>query len=312
MIKYSFFSFLFFSIFISNFSIAQIPLDGLVGYYMCNGIAADSSGLSHDGIIVGDVTATQDRFGNEDGALRFNGGHVDAGNPAAYQISDSISVAAWINPTQLNDWAAIVTKWDDFGSGGYYLGINPDGNIIRWNLDMPTPLDGNSVSINTWTHIASTYDGDSVKIYQDGQLVVGAPYNSPITNNSASLFLGTQFNIPNSFQFFGAMDDVLVYNRALSAEEILVIFDPTTPIHELEENNLEISIYPNPTSDYLFIENKNNHQISSISLFDANGRFIRSVKDDSSPIDLSDLTKGIYFVNIIADNNIINKKVTVF
>lgn len=306
-----FFVFLFISFFPIS-SHAQIPVDGLIGYYMFDGIAADSSGMSHDGTIVGDVSPSLDRFGNEDGALLFNGGHVDAGNPTAYQLSDSISIAAWINPTQLNDWSAIISKWDGFNSGGYYLGINPDGNLVRWNLDMPTPLDGNSVLIDTWTHVVSTYDGDSVKIYQDGQFITGAAYSNTITNNNASLLIGTQFNLPNAFQFFGAMDDVLIYDRALSAEEVQIIFDPTTPVNDLEETNFNFVLYPNPTSDYLFIENRSNNEISSFSIFDSSGRFIRSVKKDSNPIDLSDLPKGIYHLSIGVENKIINKKIAVF
>ena len=95
-------------------SFSQIPINGLIGYYSFDGHAKDSSGFEHDGAIIDAVSSTQGRNGNDNGALFFNGGYVDIGNPIEYQMTNSISISAWINPVQIIDWHAIVTKWNGF------------------------------------------------------------------------------------------------------------------------------------------------------------------------------------------------------
>ena len=120
-------------------SLAQ-PSNGLIAHYKLDGNGADSSGNGNSGTVIGSVMATTDRFGNTNSAMEFSGGYIDAGNPTDLQLTDSMTIAAWINPTNIPDWSAIVNKWDF--TGGYYLGINPVGSIARWNQGSSIRLGG--------------------------------------------------------------------------------------------------------------------------------------------------------------------------
>ncbi len=108
--KKIFYSFTFLLISISAF--AQIP-PGAVGYYMLDGHPYDSSGLNNHGNYIGTVTPSYDRWGNPGGASYFDGisGHIDMGVDPDFQLTDSISISAWINPIMSNDWKGIASKW---------------------------------------------------------------------------------------------------------------------------------------------------------------------------------------------------------
>lgn len=294
--------------FLAAFS--QIPTDGLIGYYQFDGNAQDSSGLEHHGTIIGNVSSTQGHNGDEDGALLFDGGYIDLGNPLDFQMTDSISISVWINPVEISDWQAIVSKWSGFDSSGYYLGINPNGNLIRWNLDMPNPIDGNPVQTNEWTHIVASHDGDTTKLYMNGQLVNQEIYDQLITDNIANVFIGSQYNIPNEFTFLGAMDDVLIYNRALRKDEVLDIFNfIPTAVSSLHNSNYKVSLYPNPIDDFLYLKNDTNFENILYTVIDAQGKNIRNGVFDQYRIDLSSLAPGIYFILLIIDNDIVSKKI---
>jgi hypothetical protein len=146
---------------------AQIPKDGLVGYYMLDGNAEDSGPYGHHGTIIDDVSPDLDRFGNVGNACLFHGGYIDAGNPELYQLTEEMSISVWMKPRFMFNWGGIVAKWYDFGSGSFYLGVNPENQAIRWNLDMPSPIEGDEPIENEWVHIAVTYDGTVARMYEN-------------------------------------------------------------------------------------------------------------------------------------------------
>lgn len=82
----------------------------------------------------------------------------------------------------------------------------------------------------------------------------------------------------------------------------------------LEPSNQKIKIFPNPTSDKLYIQNaENTNRISSLQLFSTNGQLIKTYPKTATIIDLSALQNGIYLLKIVLDNqSIINKRVLVF
>ena len=262
-------------------SFAQIPQDGLVGYYMLDGNAADSSGMANDGTIVDQVNPTVNRFGEIDKACSFEGGYIDVGNPAAFQMTDAISIAAWVNLTTIDVWAGIVTKWSAV-DGGLYLGINPDGQILRWNIAGVESTNGEPLIIGEWVHIVATFDGDSIKTYQNGILTSSTLNDTPISNNGQNLFIGTQSNILTS-SFNGAIDDVLIYDRGLSQEEVDLIFiAPMTDTDDLFFDR-SVDLSPNPTNSILKINNNSEDQIISYALYNAAGMKLRTCLLYTSP-----------------------------
>ncbi len=298
---------LFLTVFIIQFSYSQIPLDGLVGYYMLDGDATDSSDMSNDGQIVDRANAAENRFGEVDKALLLDGGYIDAGNPTAFRLTDAISISIWLNPRVISDWSAVVTKWGGFGAGGYYLGVNPANAAVRWNLDMPTPIEGNTLDNGKWTHITTTYDGNSVKVFENGTMVSSIAYSDPIVNNSADLYIGNQFDFPSDFRFNGVIDDVLIYNRGLSDEEVREIYDAQVT----STNNIfldrSVNVFPSPVENILRVENKSEYPILSYSLYNAAGKQVRNATFQEE-IDISNEPAGLYYLLLNFDDITTTKK----
>jgi len=286
---------------------SQIPEDGLIGYYMLEGNGADSSSYGHDGLIVDNVTPTADRFGNDGKACLFDGGYIDAGNPVSFQLTEEISISAWIKPIQINDWSGIVSKWSGFNIGAFYLGINPDNNSVRWNLDMPNPIEGNELMLNEWLHIVSTYDGDTVKIYENGVLINEDAYENGIQDVAANLLIGSQYDFPFNYLFNGAIDDVLIYNRALEVEEIGSIYnEQITSINEVSVSN-KYKIYPNPSNGIFMIANNSSEEIW-YAVFNSKGIKLIEGKYDEQ-INISNLSAGIYYLKFVMHNKFVTEKI---
>lgn len=288
-------------------SFAQIPTDGLVGYFMLDGNPVDSSGLANDGTIMDQVSPTMNRFGKDSKACLFEGGYINAGNPMDFQITEAISIAAWISPTSIDDWSGIITKWNS-ANEGIYLGINPDSNTLRWNIGGPQALDGDEIILGEWVHIVATYDGDSIKTFQDGILTSAASNSTSIIDNGENLIIGSQTNLLQ-FLFDGAIDDVLIYNRGLNQSGIDSIYNSQIISHIKDIiDPRSVELYPNPTNNILNVENNSEYQILSYTLCNAAGIELRTT-DFQEALDIGNQPSGTYYLRINFDDGSMTKKV---
>jgi len=289
---------------------SQIPQNGLIGHYQLDGNAADSSTYGHHGIIKGNVTAATDRHGHVGKACSFNGGFIDAGNPVPYQITGEISISIWIQPTTIGFWDAIVTKWEGFGVGSFFLGINPGNQAVRWNVDNPMPVEGtDSIKVNEWTHIVATYDKNFAKIYENGVLVNQEAYTQDLGDVLGNLLIGAQFNdtTVQAGQFQGLMDDVLIYDRALDATEVAIIYGiPATSTKDVSifEN---LKVFPNPTRGIINIE-YDGYEAIQYTIFDSKGARLLSEQYQGSA-NIGHLPPGMYLVMINIDNQVTTRKI---
>ncbi|WP_445474203.1 disaggregatase related repeat-containing protein [Methanococcoides methylutens] len=186
-------------------------------------IAADSSGNNNDGTING-ATWTQGVVG--DAALSFDGvdDYVDAGNGANLNIpGNQITMEAWVYPTSLSESYIISKHPGDTVTSGYNLLITQNkfyfrlgDGTTRYQLVLP-----HGMSTNTWYHVAAVYDGTSMKIYRNGTELSGStPFSGNIGANSYNVTIGKSVS-GTSYSWNGDIDDVKIYDRALSGEEIL-------------------------------------------------------------------------------------------
>lgn len=160
--------------------------------------------------------------------LHFDGvdDKVDCGLASAVQITgNTITLEAWIKADSWtnNVWEGnIINKEQNTGtSGGYMLRVG-DGGKLNMNLgdgnwnELTTP---NAVlTLNTWHHVAGTYDGTEMKLYVDGVAVDSVNYSITISNSTAPLLLGAH-SIWNRF-FVGAIDEVRIWDVAKTAAEL--------------------------------------------------------------------------------------------
>jgi len=201
------------------------PAPPIVHYMLDDGegvIAVDSSGNGLDGILMGDPLWSA---GLLDGALDFDGvdDYVDCGTSEALNnLSDAMTVSAWVNIRSVTTtWMGIVMK----GETAWRLGVNGDTTGIHFGF---TGGDrgwqaANSVTelpLDEWHHIAGTYDRSvGATNYIDGVAETVNPDPDGVRTNEMPLLLGENPEALGRL-FDGLLDDVRIYDRALSADEL--------------------------------------------------------------------------------------------
>ena len=203
---------------------AQISTNGLIAWYPFNGNTNDESGNGYNGTNSG-ASLTTDRFGNANKAYYFNGNAYILINPEIYLTSYTIS--AWVLLTSSSEMRVFSNAC--FGScysGAVELGTNGTVWALNQNGMNQSQLNTNiSVSTNQWTHIVATFNNSntSSKIYINGiessrNIVMLTPNQNPIYNYR----IGCSGNGLRCFN--GSIDDVRVYNRALTQREINALY----------------------------------------------------------------------------------------
>jgi len=200
------------------------PSTGLVAAYGFNEgsgtTVTDASGNGNTGTISGATWSTQGRFG---AALNFNGTSnlVLIPNSASLNVSAAMTLEGWIFPTAVQSgWRTILQREVD----AYSLNASNDAGPLfpagggRFN-GTGTWISGTSASpVNAWTHVALTYDGATLKLYVNGVQAVSQARTGAVETNGNPLRIGG--NVPFGEFFQGLIDEVRVYNRALSQAEI--------------------------------------------------------------------------------------------
>ncbi len=189
--------------------------------YTFSGDATDSSGNGHDGVI-NSATFTQDRFGTNNAAMAFDGNdHVRITDHADFQITGQLTVMAWIKESVRGTYAKVLSRRS--GNYFYFLGVDngrPYGGIgdgttpdvTRKSIDMP---------LDAWHHVAFVYNqtAGAIQIYYDG--IVDETAVSIILPDMNNIDVTIGGDAEGSSNFFeGLIDDVNVFDQALTADEI--------------------------------------------------------------------------------------------
>jgi hypothetical protein len=200
--------------------VSRVP--GLVAHWTfdegAGTVAFDSSGNGNDGIFVGDPQWVDGVIG---GALEFNGDdYLDCGNGPSLQIQDAITIAFWFNVDAFqNTWEAFMAMGDDS-----YRTSRGDGTGDATHMGVSGTTIGsfNGTVIVTggqWHHMSAVYDGSEARIYIDGVLDTTNPGTGQINISNYNFWIGNNSQQTGRF-LHGILDDVRIYNQALSATEI--------------------------------------------------------------------------------------------
>ncbi|MCG8456729.1 MAG: LamG domain-containing protein, partial [Holophagales bacterium] len=155
-------------------------------------------------------------------ALDFSvpGDEVVAGADPALDSLGALTVAAWVRTTANVAWRSIVDKRDAFADG-FDLYLAPGGKpYVRLNSETLQAAD--SVADGEWHHLAFTYDGAEIVIYVDALPVASKAAPGLLLDTTNNLVLGRNF-VPGFSQWVGQLDQVRIYDDALSPEEILAL-----------------------------------------------------------------------------------------
>ncbi|MDM8559380.1 LamG domain-containing protein [Candidatus Parabeggiatoa sp. HSG14] len=214
--------------------------DGLVAYYPFNGNANDVSGNENHGTVKG-ATLTKDRFGKSKSAYRFDGDNdcILANDTNSLDIQNSISLLAWLKTDGLHKvgYGMIVAKHFTHDARAYALyDVNDigSGKGLRLNLCEPNnvchslpdkPID------NAWHFVTGTYNksSETMKLYIDAVLVSENKIGQiDLMQTSIPLSIGCYLDSNDGSKrrafFHGIIDDIRIYNRALTDVEIQSLY----------------------------------------------------------------------------------------
>jgi len=190
-------------------------------------VAHDASGGHRDG----SVREAQFVAGKYGHALSFDGVNdwVTIADADALDLSTAMTLEAWVQPSAIAGWRTVLMK-EAASSAAYELYANEDTNRPSAYFVAGTTFKGVTgtavLPTSAWTHLAATYDGTNMRLYVNGVLARTVARTGTINNSAAPLRIGGN-NEWGEF-FAGLIDEVRVYNRALSQAEIQA--DMNTPL----------------------------------------------------------------------------------
>ena len=215
---------------------AQPANTNLVAHYTfdegAGATVGDSSGNGNNGTVVGVPQWVSGKIG---GAMLFSGfeNYVDCGDDASLVLQDAVTVACWIKVAAFSaTWETIVSMGDD----SYRMGRGPgDGDSIHFGsngIDSGGHLNGTTiVTTDTWRHAAIVYDGTTKYIYIDGFEDARKATSGQIDASSYNFYIAENAQATGRY-LNGAVDDLRVYGRALSPEEVAGLAGLTDPVHK--------------------------------------------------------------------------------
>ena len=225
--------------------------DGLVARWDFSGNALDTSGNGNHGTEQGGVARTTDRFGNPDSAYSFDGatGYIDVADaPSLNPTTNAITITAWFRADSFAlgsySWPHIVDKDGSPDPSGYCMTIqqvyenNPCAGFgvtgvggIPW-VTLGVPI----LTPDVWYFSAGVWDGTEVTVYVGNEAGLfdnptSVVFSGDMVSSSNNLNIGRDASYPTSTNRFfdGVIDDIRIYDRALSSVEIAqVVPEPAT------------------------------------------------------------------------------------
>jgi RHS repeat-associated protein len=211
---------------------AEVASDSPAGHWRlgeATGTTAnDESSNGSDGTYVGTHTKGQPGVVDDD-SVDFQGGYVDVGNPSSLRLSTPWTIEGWIRPSETNGSGSIVSEayegdgnvrfvlgYDEASSSHMFIGFCCGGGWTR-------AVDPQAYGVGEWIHYAGTYDGSTLKLYRNGELVASTNTTSATPSGNERILIGRRWDTGATLK--GRIDEVAIYPSALSATSVKAHYD---------------------------------------------------------------------------------------
>ena len=312
---------------------------GLISSYSFNGNANDDNG-SNNGTVYG-ATLTDDRFGNPSSAYSFDGINDYIALPASSDWdfgSNDFSISSWFLSTDgSND---NIIRFDNGYGPAVLWGVRVMNKKLQFlgGQGSLKAITGFEVVDNNWHHSVTVRNGNNLKIYYDGSLVVDSIV--PATTNITTLqnyypSIG-RLGSYNAEYFTGKIDDIKIYDKDLTQAEIddlyngfhnntsctdtvLVTVQDTlniylssiiTTVYDASQAATTVKVYPNPTENEVTVSIDNYTNLSGVTLKVINSQSAEvhseAVAGPTQSIDVSSWSAGIYFLQVLNGTDIVD------
>jgi hypothetical protein len=338
----------------------NIPSNGLVAYFPFNGNANDLSGNNLNSTNAGAIL-TNDRFGSPDKAYSFSQTNIKVPDNALLDFANQFSLCAWFknkNTSQLVQGIIGKPRYD--GGSGYGIQFTNTGQetaFLNFGINSGSFPYGNNCNFTSdsltsgWHFAVGTYDGEQIKLYVDGKLKDTQPTSVTLPNSNYPLFIGRECGgvdapVPSGDTvryFYGSIDDLRLYSRPLSQDEIKYLFIEGQPYEifidtthitivdtvkiykeisvtdtliinavltgiEPPLNQNTIKAYPNPTKDRITIDNGDYTKMAGyqLKIINSLGTVVFESEINAQMFDLDLNTfggKGTYFLQLVDDSS---------
>jgi hypothetical protein len=202
-------------------------------YQTSVGVGSTSAGPSGNGLVVltptaGDNISTTDKqLGTASRTFNGNGEYIDLGTPASLNLGNTFTVSAWVKPDSARDHAGVVSKTVANRDGSAYsflLTTHSDGSISSysnasgWQYSNP-----NVITLNAWSHAVWVVNGGRMYFYVNGTPQGSVPFTYTDVD-AHNVFIGSWYS-SFGMDFSGKIDDVGIWKKALSLDEINQIYN---------------------------------------------------------------------------------------
>ncbi len=233
--------------------------DSLLGYWRLDnrvlgsgGTVQDVSGEQINGTTRNQVTTGVTGVFNTDAfAFSRTDDFVDLGAPSGLNVSgdSALTIAAWAKLEDSGGNYRILSLGEDWTDPALYATGSPDKWYFRTTDD---DVLGANVNHGSWDHVVGTYNGSTIQVYVNGQMTGSAPANASISNYDVSAAIGALHRSDGSIvqEFNGTIDEVQVFDRALTTAEVEELYFQAQNDNVFEGNYTSETIAPNGTASW--------------------------------------------------------------
>ena len=287
-------------LFLTKLCVAQVNLNqGLQAYYPFNGNANDESGNNNNPVFNNAVITYDNNYGNKKCYYYFNGvdQYMRIPNSPTLNFSNKITLAVKVEASGFYLGICHASQILSKGGGNY----NPGNYALRFDDALYSrgtgcngskcdtlhqnfrgtgtvlnPYPGEFIKKHRWYNVVYTNDGDTAKLYVDCKLKYSVYFPETFINNE-DLFFGKSDDSLFPFWFKGYLDDIRIYNRALTAKEILALcqekpeekkpeIKKPEPVKEIPSVKEKPIVKEMPLAKEVPIEKRNNDLIRQITV----------------------------------------------
>jgi hypothetical protein len=301
---------------VRDFSKAQTGT--LIAYYPFSGSGADSSGFNHGATVQG-ALLTSDRFGRPNSAYAFDGNaYLQVANDNALNFQSAISVSFWMKvatffsreqyPVSHGNWQ---NRWK--------VSITPDKKV-RWTVKTANgtkDLDSETILVADSLYLVTvTYNGADVELYLNSELDAFSSYSGLLQTTSIDLTIGRPLPGETNYSFVGVLDDIRIYDYALSVPSIRNLYDISTSVDDHPVAGVPASYrlyqnFPNPFNPATVIKfDIPREGLCTLKVFDITGREVAALINSdlkpgtyAVPWNAEKFSSGVYYYRLLSENN---------
>jgi hypothetical protein len=288
---------------------SYVPTNGLVGYWPFDGNANDVSGNGYNGVLNsgnnGTLNYVTDQNGGTSSAIEFTsnpnwdqlGPHIILNNTQNVLTNSNFTINYFVSVNTTNQVGVIINKGPD-NTPGIFQSVLINDNLQNF-ISGSGVVNQPNFTNNTWIMITAVFNISGQLDLFINNVLSQSTTTLPISSTMSNFILGAMPSGGSNGSFYpfqGKLDNVGFWNRALTQQEIINLYNASLSTKDFAIN--EVSIYPNPTKSILNF--KSAIEINTIAIYNALGQLVYQEKVNGleGAINIEKLAQGTYIVKV--------------